>query len=188
MYFEWAASLSGQDRADIVDILNAVAAREGTNGIPQPLTGEEGAKLTAYLDDAIRKQHCHQLLMRHERGGGIIGIATLERSKIPARFHVVEIKRVAIAPERRAAARMFLIEGWVRILDRCRELKCDLIHIDVSEDGPYRMWERLGFETYARIPDYARVGPRKLDGYFMYLYVDRAYDLIARYRRAGSFA
>ena len=116
----------------------------------------------------------------------IVSIATLERVKLnPARRHVVEIKRMASAPEARAFGN-YILAGWrvIRvILDKCREIGCDIINIDVSEDGPYWMWEKLGFRTYAKVPDYARVGARTLDGYFLSVYVEEAYRVLERFQR-----
>ena len=184
MYFEWAASLTESDKAQILAILNAVASKEGTNGIPRPLTEEEGKRFTDSLDLALRRKECHQLLVKDGIDNRIVSIATLEQIKMnPARKHVIEIKRMASAPELRGFGG-YLLAGWRVILEKCREIGCDLINIDVSEDGPYRMWQKLGFRTYAKIEDYARVGERRLDGYFLHVYVQEAYDILERFQSA----
>jgi GNAT superfamily N-acetyltransferase len=181
MYFEWPTSLTESDKAQMLAILNAVAGKEGTNGIPRPLSAEEAANFTSDLDRALRHGDCHQLFARDERNSLIVAIATLEQVKMnPARAHVVEIKRMASAPDRRGFGR-FLLEGWRVILEKCRELGCDIINIDVSEDGPYQMWEKLGFRVYAEIADYARVGDRRLNGYFLHMYVREGYEALDRF-------
>lgn len=189
MYFEWSAGLSATDKAQMLAILNAVARREGTNGMSRPLTDEEGAKFTGHLDEAIRRGDCHQLFARDERTHAIVAIATLEQIKMnPARAHVIDIKRMASAVEARGFGR-FILEGWQVILEKCRKLGCDIVNIDVSEDGPYEMWRKLGFRVYAKIADYARVGERKLDGYFLHVYVDEALEILERFhveRRADD--
>ena len=183
MRFEWSRGLTESDKIQMLSILNAVAANEGTNGIPRPLTTEEGEKFTSTLDRAVRNGDCHQLFARDEKDGQIVAFATLEQIKMnPARAHVVDIKRMATAPDRRGFGR-FLLEGWRVILEKCEELGCDLINIDVSEDGPYEMWEKLGFRVYAQIADYARVDDRKLDGYFLHMYVREGYAALDRFAR-----
>jgi len=183
MRFEWSTGLTETDKIQMLSILNAVAANEGTNGIPRPLTAEEGAKFTSTLDRAVRNGECHQLFARDEKDGHIVAFATLEQIKMnPARAHVVDLKRMATAPDRRGFGR-FLLEGWRVILEKCEELGCDLINIDVSEDGPYQMWEKLGFRVYAEIADYARVDDRKLNGYFLHMYVREGYAALERFAR-----
>lgn len=187
MRFEWSTGLTESDKIQMLAILNAVAANEGTNGIPRPLTPEEAAKFTSTLDRAVRNGECHQLFARDEKGGQIVAFATLEQIKMnPARAHVVDIKRMATAPDRRGFGR-FLLEGWRVILEKCEELGCDLINIDVSEDGPYRMWEKLGFRVYAEIADYARVDDRKLNGYFLHMYVREGYAALDRFARQSRY-
>lgn len=186
MQFEWATSLSQEDVAQMLAILNAVASKEGTNGIPRPLSAEEGAKLAASLARGLRHGECHQLLARDRRDGRVVGIATLERNKILARAHVAEVKRMAMAPEVRSFTGRWIIAGWRAILEKCREMGCDIVNIDVSEDGPYEMWQKLGFRVYAKIADYARVGERRLDGYFMHVYVDEAYEVLGQLGGAGG--
>lgn len=187
MHFEWSTGLTESDKIQMLAILNAVAANEGTNGIPRPLTTEEGAKFTAALDRAVRNGDCHQLFARDEKDGQIVAFATLEQIKMnPARAHVVDLKRMATAPDRRGFGR-FLLEGWRVILEKCEELGCDLINIDVSEDGPYQMWEKLGFRVYAEIADYARVDDRKLNGYFLHMYVHEGYAALDRFARQSRY-
>lgn len=181
MYFEWPTRLTESDKAQMLAILNAVAGKEGTNGIPRPFSAEEAAKFTSGLDRTLRRRECHQLFARDGPDRRIVAIATLEQIKMnPARAHVVEIKRMASAPDHRGFGG-FLLEGWRVILDKCRELGCDLINIDVSADGPYRMWEKLGFRVYAEIADYARVGDRRLNGFFLHVYVREGYEILDRF-------
>ena len=187
MHFEWSTGLTESDKIQMLAILNAVAATEGTNGIPRPLTTEEGEKFTATLDRAVRNGDCHQLFARDEKDGQIVAFATLEQIKMnPARAHVVDLKRMASAPDRRGFGR-FLLEGWRVILEKCEELGCDLINIDVSEDGPYQMWEKLGFRVYAEIADYARVDDRRLNGYFLHMYVHEGYAALDRFARQSRY-
>ena len=185
MHYEWAASLTPSDRRQILAILNAVAADEGTNGIPRPLTDTEGEEYMAALAGALARGDCYQLLARDD-ADAVVAIATLEPVKMnPARRHVAEVKRMAALPSVRGVG-VYLLDGWRVILDKCREIGCDIVNIDVSEDGPHRLWEKLGFRVYAHIPDYARVGTRRLDGYFLSVYVDEACAVLDRRRGSAS--
>jgi hypothetical protein len=174
MQIEWSKFITLEDGQQLVAILNNVALAEGTNGFPRPMTEEESAKLVSGLNEGIARGETLQLFAREPSAGRIVSVATMESSKIPARSHTVELKRLASAPEWRGVAGRFLLEGWEAILVKCRERNFDIINIDVSEDGPYRLWQKLGFQVYAKIADYARVGSRRLDGYFLSVYVDEA--------------
>jgi GNAT superfamily N-acetyltransferase len=182
MYFDWPSRLTDSDKEQMFAILNAVASREGTNGISRPLSVAEGEAFAAALDGAMSRRECYQLFAREAEGGTIRALATLEPLKMnPARAHVVEVKRMAADPDARGFGG-YLLEGWRQILRKCEELGRDLICIDVSEDGPYRLWQKLGFRIYAKSADYARVGTRKLDGYHLSVYVGEAYEVLERFR------
>ena len=183
MHFDWPSRLSDSDKEEMLAILNAVAGREGTNGIPRPLSAAEGDAFAAALDGALRRGDCYQLFAREEEGGRVLAMATLEPVKMnPARAHVIEVKRMATAPDARGFGG-YLLEGWRAILGKCEELGRDMICIDVSEDGPYRLWQKLGFRIWAKSSDYARVGSRKLDGYYLSVYVGDAYQALERFGR-----
>jgi GNAT superfamily N-acetyltransferase len=133
----------------------------------------------AAIDGALRRGECYQLLGRDD-DQNIVSFATLERIKMnPARAHVIEVKRMASKPEVRGFGG-YLLAGWREILNKCAELGCDLITIDVSEDGPYRLWQKLGFRIYATMEDYARVGNRRLQGHFLSLTLEDAYKTLGR--------
>lgn len=144
-------------------LLNEVVRTSGTNGYSTPLTLEDGRKLAAGIEIAIERDEAAQLLCR-DADGKLVGIGSLRRYKQPDRRHVLEVSSVAILPDRRG---QFLTDGWRQVLRRSQEMGAALLAIDVSEDGPIRLWERLGFKTWGVMKDYARVGERKLDGYYM---------------------
>jgi ribosomal protein S18 acetylase RimI-like enzyme len=167
---EWPERFSGRDVEECVALLNEVVRTSGTNGFSRELTRDDGERLFEGLEFAIRRGEAFQLFARDE-SSRVIGIATLYRYKQPDRKHVVEISRVAIAPERRGE---FLMAGWREVLRKARSIGVDLMAIDVSEDGPVGLWERLGFRTWGVMKDYARVGNRRLDGYYMAIAVSEA--------------
>jgi hypothetical protein len=184
--FEWPERFSARDAEECVTLLNQVVRTSGTNGYSKELSIQDGQRLLAGLEFAISRSEALQLIVRDENGC-IVAIATLQRYKQPDRKHVIEISRVAIALERRGE---FLMRGWREVLQKARELGAEIIAIDVSEDGPVRLWERLGFKTWGVMQDYARVGARRLDGYYMAVYVLEAEKILAgsRSRSEGEQA
>jgi len=60
----------------------------------------------------------------------------------------------------------------------------ELAQIDVSEDGPISIWERMGFRVFGRVQDYARVGTRELEGVYMTLDVEAALRIALAKREA----
>jgi hypothetical protein len=179
---EWPERFSGRDVEQCVALLNAVVRTSGTNGYSHELTREDGERLLEGVEFAIGRGEAFQLFARDE-SGRVIGIATLYRYKQPDRKHVVEISRVAIVPERRGE---FLMAAWREVLRVVKSIGGDLLAIDVSEDGPVALWERLGFRTWGVMKDYARVGNRRLDGYYMAISVSDALAALETKRGIAS--
>jgi hypothetical protein len=176
--FEWPERFTDRDVEECVALLNAVVRTSGTNGYSKELTIGDGRSLMSGLEFAIGRGEASQLLVR-DANGCIVGIATLQRYKQPDRKHVVEASRVAITPERRGE---FLLAGWRAVLNRAQAMGAEVIAIDVSEDGPVALWERLGFRTWGVMKDYARVGSRSLDGHYMTISVSDAWAALAANR------
>ncbi len=174
--FEWPERFSLRDKNEYVALLNTVVRTSGTNGYSKELTSQDGDSLLAGLEFAISRGEASQLLVRDE-DDCIVGIATLQRYKQPDRRHVLELSRVAIAPEHRGK---FLKLGWRTVLRQVELMGVDLIAIDVSEDGPVRLWEKLGFKTWGVMQDYARVGSRQLSGYYMTIYLRDAWAALGK--------
>jgi len=178
--FEWPERFTDHDVEECVALLNAVVRTSGTNGYSKELTIDDGEQLLVGLEFAIGRGEASQLLVR-DANGCVVGIATLQRYKQPDRKHVIEVSRVAIKPERRGE---FLMAGWLAVLQRVQAMGAEVIAIDVSEDGPVALWERLGFKTWGVMKDYARVGSRQLDGYYMTISVRDAWAAMEA-NRAG---
>jgi len=174
--FAWPERFSSVDVTECTEILNAIVRTSGTNGYSNELTAEEGRHLFEGLSFAIARGEAAQLLVRDEKDLNIIGMATLMRYKQPDRRHVMEISRVAIVPERRGE---FLVPAWQEVLRQVEKRGGEIIAIDISEDGPVRLWEHLGFKTWGVLKDYARVDTRQLDGYYMAVYVRDAWVALA---------
>jgi hypothetical protein len=162
--FEWVRNLGEPDFAAMLALLNEVALTTGTNGFAAPLSELETARLRAKLSASLECGEAYQLLVRLAGTGQVVGIATLETMSQPTRRHIVEIRRAAIGGRYRGR---FLRRAWAAIIDKCHEMGWELIQIDVSEDGPVKLWESYGFRTFGRVADYARIGARRLDGFFM---------------------
>jgi len=165
MHHEWLEQLTEQDRADIVALIDDVAVHETTMGYHEPLSPEAGRALTDSMDEDVRSGTAHVLVFRDlDAGGRIVAMVTLTPSKLPARKHVIEMKRGTIA---RAYRGTILHELFHTCMTRALELGCDRVILDVRADGPEKLWRRLGFQEYGRMEDYARVNGRTVAGIFM---------------------
>jgi ribosomal protein S18 acetylase RimI-like enzyme len=180
MNFEWASSLRRQDMHEMVALMNAVAVRETTLGFEQPLGEAEGLALMQALDADLRRG-ASELLLARAAGGRIVGMLTLARQVLPARRHIIEMRRCVIDPEHRG---QFLLQGWEHAVARACALGCEVIVLEVRSDGPEPLWRRLGFREYGRLPDYARVRGEPVLGHFMYARIE---DLLAHHETAGSW-
>lgn len=178
--YRWPSHLDAKDREDLRSLLNVVVATSGTNGYSSPLTPEDVDQLANSLEHKIADDMAAQLIVSDAQGR-MIAICTLERPPQPDRHHVLDVKRVAILPEARGT---FLVEGLGHVLDRCEMMGAELLSIDVSEDGPWRLWERVGFKTFGIMEDYARVGERRLAGYYMIATIQGIRERMERFRRA----
>lgn len=176
--YRWVSQFSPEDRQSLRDLLNAIVATTGTNGYSSPLTLDEVTRLTDSLERKIAADTAAHLLVYEEVR--VIATCTIERFPQPDRRHVLDIKRVAILPERQGT---FLIEGTGHVLERCESMGGEIMTIDVSEDGPYALWERLGFKTFGTMQDYARVGERRLAGYYMAAEIRDVRERMKRFQR-----
>ena len=162
--FDWITELGDADLAEMKRILDVVATTSGTNGFAEPLDDVQLAALASKVRHGLSAGTLHQLMVR--AGGEVVGIVTLESCSQPTRQHIVEIRRAAVPPHERGR---FLRRGWVEVLHKCRAMGWEIAQIDVSEDGPIVLWERMGFRIFGKVADYARVGTRRLDGVYMTL-------------------
>jgi hypothetical protein len=179
--FDWITELSDADLAEMKRILDVVATTTGTNGFSEPLDEEQTATLASKIRYGLHAGTVHQLMVRSS--GEVIGIITLESCPQPARRHIVEFRRAAIPPDHRGT---FFRRGWVEVLRKCQEMGWEIAQIDVSEDGPIALWERMGFRIFGRVADYARVGARRLEGVYMTLDVVAALRAVEARRRIES--
>ncbi|WP_230939860.1 GNAT family N-acetyltransferase [Burkholderia territorii] len=167
---------------ELVDLMNTVSTRETTLGFFEPISASTGLTMMEALDADIRVRAVDLLIAREQPSGRITGMLVLARQALPARRHIVEMKRCVIEPAYRGR---FLLDGWRLALERVREMGCDMIVIDVRSDGKAeQLWRRLGFVEYGRLDDYARVNGRVITGYFLRAYVD---DVIAYQQRMNTF-
>ena len=166
---DWITELSDADLAQMRRILDVVATTTGTNGFAEPLDEEQLTALASKIRYGLHAGTLHQLMVR--AGGEVVGIVTLESCSQPTRRHIVEIRRAAVPPHERGR---FLRRAWVEVLHRCQAMGWEIAQIDVSEDGPIVLWERMGFRVFGKVHDYARVGTRRLDGVYMTLDVGAA--------------
>ncbi|ACC76262.1 GNAT family N-acetyltransferase [Paraburkholderia caribensis] len=182
MTFEWPSSLSRQDMTELVDLMNTVSTRETTLGFFEPITASTGLEMMESLDADLRARAVELLIARERPGGRIVGMLILARQALPARRHIVEMKRCVIEPGYRGR---FVLNGWRLALERVKEMGCEMIVIDVRSDGKAeQLWRRLGFVEYGRLDDFARVNGRVITGYFLRAYVD---DVIAYQQRTKTF-
>lgn len=181
MRFEWPQTLSESDMRDMVALMNSVAVRETTLGFSEPLDDETGLALMRALDADIAKRSVAVLLARDD-DERVVGMVTLAPQHLPARRHIVEMRRCVIAPEHRGK---FLLKAWPLTLEKSTELGCDMVIIDVRSDGrAEQLWRAMGFKEYGRLDDYARKDGKSITGYFLYAYV---HDVLAYHAEHGSW-
>ncbi len=178
LVFDWITELCDADLMEMKRILDVVATTTGTNGFSEPLAEAELTALASKIRYGLAAGTLHQLMVRS--GGKVVGIVTLEACSQPTRQHIVEIRRAAIPPDERGR---FLRHAWGEVLRKCQVMGWEVAQIDVSEDGPIVLWERMGFRIFGRVQDYARMGARRLEG--VYMTIDTGAALRAFEARAG---
>jgi predicted GNAT family N-acyltransferase len=178
MRLEFAKELSGQDMDDMVVLLNQVAIKETTMGYHEALTPAAGRAVAQGIDGEIRQGTSHVLVARSE-DDRIVGMITISPQKLPARRHIVEMKRCVIREDYRGT---MLLDGLRMLLDKTEDLGCDLVVIDVRSDGPEMLWRRLGFQEFGRLADYARVRGKIVAGVFMHASVSQLREIASMTR------
>ncbi|MCH0538540.1 GNAT family N-acetyltransferase [Streptomyces sp. MUM 203J] len=182
MRYEWPLELSEQDMREMIELMDAVAVKEQTLGFYEPVGVERGLPLMRAFDAELRKGALSVLTVRTEDDNRIVGMVTLARAPLPARRHIVDMRRCVIAPDHRG---QFLLEGWSEALRKASEMGCEVITLEVRGDGPVGLWQRLGFHEYGRLPDYARVdGLEPVTGHYLYA---RIADILAHFEANGTW-
>ncbi len=160
---EWVADIDAATHAGVVDLLDEVARHERNMGFNEPLDRETAAE----VGDALKADVKNGAVMVAREGDRIVGTVALAPNKLPARCHVVEIKRCVIARSHRGR---ILLRAWRMILEKCRERGWSTIVIDVRTDyaATVALWRKLGFIEFGRLPRYAIMDGEEVDGVFMY--------------------
>lgn len=180
MLYEWPRALTDADMRQMIALMNDVALHEATLGFDQPLGADAGLALMRAFDADLRREAVELLAVRTD-DRSIVGMLTLARLQLPARRHIVEMRRCTIAREYRGT---FLIAAWGEAIQKVQEMGCDIITLEVRDDGPGKLWERLGFREYGRLPDYARSTGRSVTGQYMYALLP---EILEHYAATGSW-
>ncbi|WP_329107982.1 GNAT family N-acetyltransferase [Micromonospora sp. NBC_01699] len=180
MKYDWPTELSLKDMREMIGLMNEVALKEMTLGFTEPLNDEDGLALMRAFDADLRRGALELLAVRTD-DGEIVGMLTLARAPLPARRHVVDLRRCVIKPSHRG---QLLLEGFGQAVRRMAEMGCDVITLEVRDDGPKQLWHRLGFQEYGRLPDYARKNGEPVTGHFMYA---SRVELEEHFRLTGSW-
>jgi len=181
MQFDWPSSLSLLDMKQMIELMNTVAVRETTLGFHEPLDMNAGMALMDGMLADVKKGAIHLLIARDDTQR-IVGMIVLAPQTLPARRHIVELRRCVIDPAYRG---QFLVEGWEVTLEKVQLLQCDVMILDVRSDGKAeQLWRRLGFQEYGRMDDYARVRGRIITGYYLRAYVK---DIQLHRQTRGSY-
>ncbi|QUJ66587.1 hypothetical protein KDD30_10480 [Photobacterium sp. GJ3] len=181
MYFEWTKTFTEKDRADVLTLMNAVALNETTMGYHEALTQEQEDSLINAMIGEMDSHNCHILFIRNEERK-IVAMVTIVQQTLPARKHIVEVKRCTILPEYRNG---LIFDGWKVTLEKIKEIGGDIAILDVRSDGnAEKLWRLMGFKEYGRLDDYARAKGKNIVGYFMYLYVE---DALKYYETHGTW-
>ena len=168
MQFDWPSSLSLHDMEQMVQLMNTVAIRETTLGFHEPLDMSVGIALIESMQADVKKGAIYLLIARDDLQK-IVGMIVLAPQSLPARRHIVELRRCVIDPAYRG---QFLVDGWELTLAKVQQLNCDMMILDVRSDGKAeQLWRRLGFQEYGRMEDYARIRGRIITGYSLRAYV-----------------
>lgn len=179
--FSWPDSLSSSDRVQLIALMNTVAIKETTLGFYEPLNLSAGMMLMDSLQLDIDKGSCHLLIARDHRKK-IVGMMILTPQSLPARRHIVELRRCVIDPNYRGR---FLLEGWRLALEKVQQLNGEVMILDVRSDGKAeQLWRRLGFQEYGCMDDYARVRGKIITGYYLRAYVK---DILHHWQTQGSY-
>ena len=169
MKYEWVKQIQEQDRVDFVALINTVSLKETTLGYHELISETDGQSLVAAINRDLANGSAQVLLVRND-ADKIVGTVTLSPQPLPARRHIVEMKRCVIHPDHRGE---FLLWGFRLALEKSLEIGCDMVILDVRSDGPAAdLWRKIGFREYGRLEDFARVRGKKIVGYYMVGYVD----------------
>jgi hypothetical protein len=161
----WSPAIDAALAAQVVGLLNDSIRTENVLGFCEPLTPEEGRRIVAKIDGAVRNGEKHFFGVHH--GEQLIGMALLTPNQLPNCRHIVEWSKGIIRSDCR---RHGVLRGAVHAMaSRCVEMGWEIVTLDVrAGTRQHRLWAMLGFREYGTLPDYARIAGTTHAGAFMF--------------------
>lgn len=166
---EWVDKFPQPLQEEVLDLMNAVLARETTIGFAGPLTYSEGMRWMAGTARAVTNGDKHLLLFR-DTDDKVVGHVLMTPNALPNCRHIGEISRTFVHPDYRGVSIVRM--GLRSVLDRADQIGLEVIQLDVRDGTRIaKLWQALGFQVVGKMEDYARVNGESFPGLFMYQHV-----------------
>ena len=160
----WVYDFDTDSAQSIVGLVNSTVVDGGTLGYANPMSAFEA---TAFIDNLRRRVAANDshVLIGHI-GAHPAFLAILSLNGMTNCRHRAELSKGVVHPDYRGRN---LVKVAFRELVRCAErLGVEQFVLDVRENSrAHLLWQRLGFESFGILDDYARVHGVKYRGHFM---------------------
>jgi len=167
---EWVDHFNERDERELLVLMNAVILKDNTIGFIEPLSQDSGRELLNGLHKNLVQKHQYLLVARS--GDVFVGMVILTPNRLPNCRHLAELTRCIIHPQFRGKG--ILQEATLKVITKCEELKLDRLVLDVrTQSQGYGLWNKLGFEPFGLLEDYARINGKVYSGTYMSARVER---------------
>lgn len=164
MRLHWEGQPSEKTLAAIVELLDCAADDGGLLGHTQPMNPAQAEAFKRALRWTLPTGEAHALLGTVEEE--LIFFCLMTPSPMPTCRHRAELSKGMLHPDYRR--QRLLARVLKEVLRKADALQVEQLVLDVREAShAHQLWQRLGFETYGVLDDYARVNGQRHRGHFM---------------------
>jgi ribosomal protein S18 acetylase RimI-like enzyme len=161
-FIEVGGPLDQRVATNLYGVVVAVVAGGGAIGWPTPPSPPELDEWLADLIKAVRSDDAAAVLVRAGTGA-VLGFGYWRRYGRPTLRVNADIEKVFVAPAAQGGGIGAGIVG--SLIDSARNAGIETLTLDVRADnsGALRLYQRLGFTEYGRLPAFVAFGPYRYD-------------------------
>ena len=165
LIFHWPREIDAGLAEQVIGLMRLTTASAPIIGFAETI-GDDEAR--SYIDDLrghLAAGKCRLLAIRTE-AGRLVGLCTLRRNLNPNNRHLTDLAKGMIHEAYRGG--LMLPAAFAEIALQCEADGVDVVTLDVRAGTPaHKIWERMGFETWGVLPDYARAQGQVHAGHYM---------------------
>jgi hypothetical protein len=165
LFFQWPQEISAALAEQIISLMRLTTASAPIIGFAEVIGDSEAQSYLGDLRGVLAAGKCRLLTIQTDTDQ-LVGLCTLRRNLNPNNRHITDLAKGMIHQAFRGG--LVLPAAFYEIAMQCEADGVDMVTLDVRAHTPaHKVWERMGFETWGVLPDYARAQGQVHAGHYM---------------------